>query len=138
MDRKIDIHKAAGVLIKDKKLLITRTRGKDFFIAPGGKLEPGETVKESLKRELQEELTIDVDTSTLEDLGTFYALAAGHDDKYLQMDVFIVTHWEGEIVPAAEVEEVLWINSTVPDTIKLGSIFHHDVLPMLKEKGLID
>jgi mutator protein MutT len=135
MDRTIDIYKAAGVLLKDRRFLITRSRGKDFFIAPGGKLEPGESVADALKRELKEELQIEVESA--KELGTFYALAAGHDDKYLQMDVLIVEKWSGEISPAAEVEEVMWVNSELP-VIKLGSIFQHDVLPKLKSLDLID
>jgi 8-oxo-dGTP diphosphatase len=138
MERTIDIHKAAGVLIRDKKFLITRTHGKDFFIAPGGKVEAGETVVEALQRELQEELGISVTESDLKEFGTFYAPAAGSEDKLLQMDVFLVEKWEGEIAPASEVEEMLWINSTLPEGIKLGSIFQHDVLPKLKEQNLID
>lgn len=138
MERKIDIHKAAGVLIQDRKFLITRSKGKSFFIAPGGKLEPGESVVDALRRELQEELQITVEAADLKELGTYYALAAGHTDKYLQMDVLIVGKWSGEITPAAEVEEVMWIGSQLPEGIELGSIFLHDVLPKLKELDLID
>ncbi|MEK7530887.1 MAG: NUDIX domain-containing protein [Patescibacteria group bacterium] len=138
MDKKVDIHKAAGVLLKDRQFLISRSKGKDFFIAPGGKVEKGEGVREALIRELKEELEINVDVNDLEEFGVFYALAAGHADKYLQMDVFIVKKWAGEIIPASEVEEIKWINSNLPADIKLGSIFQHDVLPKLKSDKLID
>jgi 8-oxo-dGTP pyrophosphatase MutT (NUDIX family) len=137
-ERKIDIHKAAGVLIKDRKFLITRSKGKGFFIAPGGKLEVGESVTDALTRELKEELQIDTNSSDMKELGTFYALAAGHDDKHLQMDVLIVEKWQGEIIASAEVEEIMWIDSNVPTNIELGSIFLHDVLPKLKSLDLID
>ena len=138
MDRKIDIHKAAGVLLRDRKFLITRTKGKNFFIAPGGKVETGETVHQALIRELSEELQINVSDADLQEFGTFYAPAAGSEDKLLQMDVCLVDKWEGEVTPSSEVEELLWIDSTVPDGITLGSIFQHDVLPKLKERNLID
>ena len=138
MERKIDIHKSSGVLIQDRKFLITRSRGKSFFVAPGGKVETSETVTDALKRELQEELQINIDTADLQELGTFYALAAGHTDKYLQMDVFLVNTWTGEITPSSEVEEIMWINSQLPANIELGSIFHHEVLPKLKALDLID
>ena len=54
------------------------------------------------------------------------------------MDVFLVKKWDGEIKSASEIEEVMWINSSLPAGIKLGSIFQHDVLPKLKTLGLID
>ena len=55
-----DIHKASGILLQDRKVLVTRSRGKENFVHPGGKLEQGETPKQALVRELKEELNIDV------------------------------------------------------------------------------
>lgn len=137
-NKRIDIHKAGGVLIKDRKFLVERSKGKEFFIAPGGSIEPGETSKQALVRELMEEFQIKVTENNLEVFGTFFAQAAGQEAKYLQMDVFLVDSWEGEIIPDNEVEEVLWIDSNLPKNIKLGSIFEHEVLPKLKEKGFIN
>lgn len=55
MDKKIDIHKAGGILIKDRKFLVERSKNKTFFIAPGGSIEPRETPKQALVRELKED-----------------------------------------------------------------------------------
>ena len=138
MEKRIDIHKAGGVLLKDRRFLVTRSKGKDFFIAPGGKVETGESVRTALKRELKEELGIEVDVKDLKVFGTFYAPAAGDNDKNLQMDVLLVNNWRGKIIPSSEVEEILWISSILPLNIKVGSIFEHNVLPKLKEENLID
>jgi 8-oxo-dGTP pyrophosphatase MutT (NUDIX family) len=137
-NKNIDIHKAGGILIKDRKFLVERSKNKTFFIAPGGSIEEGENPKQALIRELLEEFQITVTENNLEEFGTFYAQAAGQEDKYLQMDVFIVKSWQGEPTPDNEVEEILWINSKLPEGIKVGSIFEHEVLPRLKEKNLID
>ena len=138
MKNKIDIHKAGGVLLKDRKFLTTRSKGKDFFIAPGGKVEEGETVEGALTRELNEELGINVREVALKKLGIFFAQAAGQPDKQVKMEVFIVTNWDGDVKPCAEVEELMWIDSSSLPSIKLGSIFEHDVLPWLKDADLID
>lgn len=132
-----NIHKAAGVIIQDRQFLVTRSTGKDFFIAPGGKLEAGETVLEALAREMREELSIIVDMSTIENLGSFYATAAGDVSRQIQMDVFIIHDFSGEISPSSEVEEIRWINSQTDD-ISIGSIFQHDIAPLLKQRDLID
>lgn len=132
-----DIHKAAGVIVKDRRFLVTRSVGKDFFVAPGGKLEPGEGTIEALVRELKEELDIAINTPSLESLGTFHATAAGSADRKLQMDVYIVWDYDGTITPTSEVEELRWVNS-LTDDISIGSIFQHDVAPLLKKRGLID
>ena len=137
MTNNVDMRKAGGVIIRDRKFLVTRSAGKDFFIAPGGKLEKDETPHQALKRELTEEIQIDIDLNTLENLGTFYAEAAGKDGIMLEMFVFIVNDYKGEPTPSSEVEEIKWIN-TQTTGMKIGSIFEHDVMPLLKNTNLID
>lgn len=137
MTNQVDIRKAGGVIVRERKFLVTRSAGKDFFIAPGGKLEKDETPEEALKRELEEEIQINIDLTTLENLGTFYAEAAGKDGLMLEMHVFKVNDYEGEPTPSSEVEEIKWIDTQTSD-IQIGSIFEHEVMPLLKQKDLID
>lgn len=133
-----DIHKAAGLLIKDRKVLAERSVGKPAFIQPGGKIEPGETVRQALVRELQEEFTIDVDEADLEPFGSYTAEAANNPGQQVHLEAFIVKKWRGEITPASEVEETLWLTSDLPKDVEIGSIFVHDIIPRLKALDLID
>jgi 8-oxo-dGTP diphosphatase len=135
---KFDIHKSGGIIIRDRKLLVERSYNKEFFIAPGGSIETGETSKQALIRELREEFTIDVKEDDLEEFGIFYASAAGQEAKVVRMDVFTVKNWDGEPQPNSEVEEIRWITSEIPEGIRVGSIFEHEILPRLKELALID
>lgn len=134
----MDIYKSAGILINDRKILVERSKNKDFFIAPGGKIEQGETEKEALIRELFEEFKINIKETDLEDFGEFCAPAAGQESNMVYMHCFIVKNWEGNPVPDNEVEEILWINSLDVGKIKIGSIFEHEVIPKLKQKNLVD
>ena len=56
---------AAGLIIDgDRVLLAQRPQGKDlagYWELPGGKVEPGESPVGALKRELREELAVDVE-----------------------------------------------------------------------------
>lgn len=133
-----DIHKAAGIIIRDKKLLVERSQGKDFFISPGGSIEPGETAKQALVRELKEEFTIDVQEDDLEEFGTFEAAAANEPDRVVRMETFFVKAFVGEPRPDSEVEELRWVTTADIGKLPIGSIFEHDVMPKLHEQGLID
>jgi 8-oxo-dGTP diphosphatase len=135
-----DIYKAAGIIIRDRRLLVEKSNGKDIFMAPGGKLEPDETPKQALVRELKEEVQLTVKETDLEDFGTFYAEAAGSHDagKRMRMDVFFVHNATGDILPDNEVEEVRWISSNIDPDIELGSVFAHEVIPRLKNQKHID
>lgn len=85
-----DIYKAAGLLIKDRKVLAERSFGKRVFVQPGGRIEPGETPEQAVVRELKEELGIDVDEADLKYLGSFSAQAANHPGQRVHMQTFIV------------------------------------------------
>ena len=55
----------AAIILKDYKVLIAQ-RAPDDKLAnkwefPGGKIEPGETLQECLKREIREELDVDIE-----------------------------------------------------------------------------
>ena len=137
MTKQVDIHKAGGVIVKDRHFLVTRARGKDIFVAPGGKLEPGETAIAALIREMMEEVKVEVKEEDVEPIGIFQAQAAGNESKLLEMEVFLISNSLGDPVPSSEVEETMWVN-TQTTGVKLGSIFKHNVMPKLKEMDLID
>ena len=60
---------AAGLIFRDGKLLISRRRAQDhlggLWEFPGGKRESGETFEECLRRELHEELGVNVEVGAL-------------------------------------------------------------------------
>ncbi len=136
----IDIHKVAGLIIENRRVLASRSHGKDVFVQPGGKIEGTESPIECLQRELREEQGIEVGAADLEFMGTYFAIAAGHEAEQLKLraDVYIVTKYTGELTPQAEIAENKWINSHDLGTLNLGSIFHHDIIPELQRRGYID
>lgn len=138
MSETIHIHKAAGIIIRNRRLLVERSKTKKFFIAPGGSIEPGETPQQALIRELMEEFQITVREDSLHTFGSFKAAAAGQEGKIVEMTVFTVSEWAGEPTADNEVEEIRWITSEPEEGIQVGSIFEHEVIPRLKAANLID
>lgn len=62
------IEVVAAIIIKDGKIFATQ-RGygewKDYWEFPGGKMEPGETPEEALRREIREELATEIEVGEL-------------------------------------------------------------------------
>ncbi len=133
-----NIYKSAGILIHNKKLLVERSKGKEFFISPGGSVEKNETPEQALIRELSEEFDIVVLEKDLKQFGEFSATAVNNPGETVHMKVFVVSSWVGEPSPNSEVEEIAWISSKIPDGMKVGSIFEHEVIPRLKIQKLIN
>ena len=137
-EQEYDIHKAALVIIEDRKVILTRSKGKTVYVNPGGKLEPGESSIDAAIREAKEELTIDISKEDLELIGTFYAIAAGSESNRLKMDVWRLNSYRGTISPSNEIAEIKRVNTDIPKGLEIGSIFLHDILPRLKSEDLID
>ena len=137
-DAQYQIHKSAGIIIVDRKLLVEKSFGKSFYISPGGSIESGETPIQALVRELNEEFTIIVDEVDLQPFGVFFAQAANDQKSIVKMEVFMVNKWLGKINPSHEVEFIEWVDSKNSKNLPLGSIFEKDVIPKLKELDLID
>jgi len=53
------IIRTRGIIIYDDKLLVVKNDSNDFYCLPGGKIEIGETIQHSLKREITEELGVE-------------------------------------------------------------------------------
>ncbi len=133
-----DIHKAAGIIIRGKKLLVERSKDKDFFISPGGSIEEGETARQALVRELKEEFDIDTKEEDFEHFDTTKAPAANSPERMVVMETFMVHNFSGEPIPSSEVEELRWVTTADIGSLPLGSIFEHTIMPRLKQLDLID
>ena len=87
---------AVGVLMRgDQFLLTSRPAGKvyaGYWEFPGGKLEAGEAVEAALRRELQEEIGIDI-----EDCVPWRTERFDYPHALVQLNFCRVTRWRGEI-----------------------------------------
>ncbi|MET9453606.1 NUDIX domain-containing protein [Streptomyces canus] len=98
--------KVAWVLVRDGRVLVTRSRGVEVFYFPGGKREPGESDAETLAREIAEELRSRVDTATMVHVGTF---ETRRDDGRTQFRMICYTaEYVGPLVASSEIEESGW------------------------------
>jgi len=103
----------AVILEYDHKILLTRRGeepGKGKLDLPGGFVDPKESAEEAVKREIREELKIEI--GTLEYLGSFPNIYEYKDVIYNVCDLFFYSRIK--ILPTdidrAEIEELILVN----------------------------
>jgi 8-oxo-dGTP pyrophosphatase MutT (NUDIX family) len=132
-----NIDKVAWIYIQNRKLLGARTKGKIPFYIPGGKREVGETDLETLVRELNEELSIEIDPNTATFTGEFQAQAHGKEEGVMVVMQCYEAGFKGDIAPTSEIEEIGWLTS-VDITTDRCSYVDKVILKHLHEAGLVD
>ena len=120
---------AAALLVRgDGQTLLVRKRDTLAFMQPGGKIDAGEQPAEALVRELHEELNLRVDPSQAVYLGQFSAPAANEPGFTVEAELFKV-QVDVAVTPAAEIEEVCWINPMGEGDLHLAPLTRDLILP---------
>jgi len=104
------IRVAAGILSDaDGRVLVTERLGDPafpgFWEFPGGKIADGELPSAALRRELSEELGIDVDACDL-----LMSLEHRYPDRHVSIDFFRVASWQGT-PQGLEGQAVRWVTT---------------------------
>ncbi len=112
------------------RLLLVRKRNTQALMLPGGKAEPGEDALATLKRELLEELNLQVADGALSRLGHFQAVAANEADTWVAAEIFRA-QLPHAVSAAAELAELYWLAPQAPLPANLAPLLREQVLPAL-------
>ncbi len=111
MTKPILLVAAAALVDSDNRVLLSkRPEGKTLaglWEFPGGKVDAGETPEQALRRELKEELDIEVCETCL---APFTFASHTYNAFHLLMPLYLCRNWEGEIAPQ-EGQEVAWVRA---------------------------
>ena len=112
------IHVAVGVIIDaDQRVLVTKRHLHQhqggLWEFPGGKVEPGETAKAALKRELFEEVGLEIISATP-------LITVTHDylDKAVLLETFQINQFKGLATPK-ENQIMQWIELSALQTLEM-------------------
>ncbi|WP_207890659.1 NUDIX hydrolase [Vibrio sinensis] len=128
------IDKLAWLHIENKKVLCVRSYGKTLFYVPGGKRDVGESDSEALIREIQEELSVELELQSLSLYGVFEAPADGKASGITVKATCYIGDYRGELKPASEIEELAWLGYS---DIEQCSAVVKDLFEHLHQQGLI-
>ena len=92
----------AAIIIKENKILIAKRKNMKWEF-PGGRVEEGEKIEECLKREIKEELDIEIEI-----LSHFMKVCHEYDFGKIELHVFLARYKHGK-EKAREHEEIRWM-----------------------------
>jgi len=102
------LHIVIGVVVREDGHVLIARRPEGVHLAglwefPGGKVEPGETAREALARELQEELGIVVQAAR-----PFTALTHDYPERNILLDAWWVSDFDGTPI-ATSGQPLQWV-----------------------------
>ena len=125
--------RVVAAIIRDKGRIFATQRGygpyKDGWEFPGGKIEPGETPEEALKREIREELDTEIEVGE-----PASHIEYDYPEFHLSMDCFFCTLLSGSLtlkeheaarwLSPAELDSVSWLpaDRSLIDGLEAGSV----------------
>ena len=129
------IDKLAWINLDNRRILSTRSKGKDTYYIPGGKREADESDHDALIREIREELTVELLRDSLQHIGTFEAQAHGHNEGVIVRMTCYSGKYNGELAPSSEIDEMVWFEHKDRDR---SSPVDKIIFDWLRDQDLID
>ncbi len=98
----------AALDLVNGRVLVVREQGRALFTFPGGVPNAGESDFHALRRELKEELDVNLLEHTIKRLHTFSGQSHGRPDGHQTVMTIYSANFEGTLVPSGEIAEMAW------------------------------
>ena len=131
MNERKHIVVVAAIIVRDGRIFATQ-RGygdwKDWWECPGGKVEPGESPEDALKREIREELATEIEVdellTTVEyDYPKFHLTMHCYLCTIISGDLSLLEHEDARWLAIDELDSVKWLPADKDVIEKLSTTF---------------
>lgn len=114
---RIEVRSAGMCVLGDRLLLVNHERaGRSYWVLPGGRVEHGETLDAALRREMKEELTLEVTVGPLVIVHDFIS-----ERRHVVVNVFRVDveHAEFTVNQGPRLKAARWVELAQLDQLDL-------------------
>ncbi|WP_053360544.1 8-oxo-dGTP diphosphatase [Bacillus sp. FJAT-27251] len=125
------------LLVKDNKVLLLQKPRRGWWVAPGGKMEPGETAKESCIREYREETGIYLLNPKIKGIFTFVIKEEDQVVSEWMMFTFNATESTGVNLERSEEGVLVWHDTEEIKNLPMAAGDYHILDYMVHGQGII-
>lgn len=125
------------VLLKENKILLLQKPRRNWWVAPGGKMEPGESVKDSCVREYREETGIYLRNPKIKGIFTFIMKEEDRVLSEWMMFSFLATEADGVNLDQSEEGILAWHELENIKNLPMAAGDYHILEYLIHGKGVI-
>jgi 8-oxo-dGTP diphosphatase len=125
------------VLIKDNEILLLQKPRRGWWVAPGGKMEQGESIRDTVIREFREETGIFLKDPSLKGVFTIIMQDDGKIISEWMMFTFLATSFDGENVSESEEGKLAWHHADTISSLPMAPGDYHIIDYVTKGAGTI-
>jgi 8-oxo-dGTP diphosphatase len=125
------------VLIRDEQILMLKKPRRGWWVAPGGKMEPGESVRDSCIREFREETGIYLKNPQLKGIFTFIIIEDNQIVSEWMMFTFLATDSDGMRFENSDEGMLEWKKIDEVKGLPMAAGDYHIIDYMIHGKGII-
>lgn len=107
---------AVKILLEDGigQVLVVRQHDKEDFELVGGRVDVEESIERTIRREVSEELQVDLESKDFKIIHSFQAVSPHENTNHLYLIVVVKIREDekSQIQFSNEVQELIWINKT--------------------------
>lgn len=125
------------VLVKDNKILLLQKPRRGWWVAPGGKMEPGESVRDSCIREFREETGIYLKNPSIKGIFTFIIKDGDQVLSEWMMFTFFANDADGISLEESDEGKLSWHEFDHLKNLEMAEGDYHILDYMVHGQGII-
>ncbi|PTX59624.1 8-oxo-dGTP diphosphatase [Melghirimyces profundicolus] len=125
------------LLIQNGQVLLLKKPRRGWWVAPGGKMEPSETVLETVCREYREETGLMLEAPSLCGVFTMCVEKQGRLEKEWMLFTFRADRCRGDLLERSEEGELCWQPLEAVPNLPTSGMDHEILTRLLKDSKML-